>query len=152
MAADVQQPGGGSEGWVVVVGAAGGFANEVVAGSHRFAADEPAAAGGTDTGPGPYDLLLAALGACTSMTVSLVARRRGWPLESVTVRLRHSRIYARDCEDCETKDGRIDRIEREITLKGALDAAQRQSLLAVADKCPVHRTLTNEIRIDSKLV
>jgi uncharacterized OsmC-like protein len=143
---------GGESGWVVVVGAASGFANEVVAGAHRLRADEPASAGGTDSGPGPYDLLLAALGSCTSMTISLYARRRKWPLESVTVRLRHSRIYARDCEDCETKDGRIDRIEREITLKGELEGEQRQALLAIADKCPVHNTLTHEIRIDSKLV
>ena len=150
MAADA--PGSGSDGWVVVFGEARGFANQVVAGTHRFPADEPEAAGGTDTGPGPYDLLLAALGTCTSMTVSLFARRRKWPLESVTVRLRHSRIYVQDCERCEKEDGRVDRIEREITLAGKLDPAQRQALLAIADKCPVHRTLTHEIRIDTRLV
>src|SRR5690242_8724706 len=99
---------------VVVRGSAAGFAQEILAGPHRMTADEPAAAGGTDTGPGPYDLLLAALGACTSMTVAMYARRKGWPLAGMTVRLRHAKIYAADCAECETRQGRLDRIERDI--------------------------------------
>ena len=141
-----------SAGWVVVEGAASGFAQEIAAGAHRLRADEPASAGGTDTGPTPYDLLLAALGACTSMTVSLYARRKQWPLERVRVRLRHSKIHARDCAECETKVGMLDRIEREIELVGALDDEQRGRLGQIADMCPVHRTLTSEVRIESRLV
>jgi len=140
-----------SEGWVVVSGAATGFAQDVSVGRHRLLADEPVSSGGTDTGPTPYDLLLAALGACTSMTVSLYARRKRWPLEHVRVRLRHERIHAEDCADCETKEGRIDRIELELVLAGDLSDEQRARLLAIAEKCPVHRTLTSEIRIDSRL-
>jgi putative redox protein len=141
----------GSEGWVVVSGEATGFAQDVSVGRHRLLADEPESSGGTDTGPTPYDLLLAALGTCTSMTVSLYARRKGWPLEHVRVRLRHGRIHAKDCADCETKHGMIDRIERELELTGELSDEQRARLLAIAEKCPVHRTLTSEIRIDSRL-
>src|SRR5437868_7218982 len=107
---------------VVVRGDGAGFRQEIFAGSHRLAADEPAAAGGTDTGPSPYDLLLAALGACTSMTLGMYARRKGWPLEDVTVNLRHSKIHAADCADCETKDVMLDRIERDIHLAGPLTA------------------------------
>lgn len=138
--------------WVVVEGPASGFAQEISAGPHRLRGDEPVGAGGTDTGPTPYDLLLAALGSCTSMTIASFARRRKWPLEHVTVRLRHSRIYADDCADCEAKSVRIDRIEREIGLRGELSDVQRSALLAIAEKCPVHRTLTSEVRIDSRLV
>src|SRR5579863_7418035 len=105
---------------VIVRGSAAGFAQEINAGRHRVAADEPVSAGGTDTGLSPYDLLLAALGTCTSMTVGMYARRKGWPLEEVTVGLRHSRIYASDCADCETKEGLLDRIERRIHFAGAL--------------------------------
>lgn len=137
---------------VVVQGSASGFAQEIVAGAHRLRSDEPQAAGGTDTGPTPYDLLLAALGSCTSMTVAMYARRKQWPLQSVTVRLQHSKIHADDCADCETKEGMIDRIEREVTLTGALDAGQRAKLLEIAHKCPVHRTLTGEINIRTQLV
>src|SRR6266487_3996669 len=110
---------------VIVRGSATGFAQEIQIGSHRLTGDEPVSFGGTDTGPSPYDLLLAALGSCTSMTISLYARRKKWPLEAVVVRLRHSRIYAEDCSDCETKNVRIDRIEREIGLTGALSNEQR---------------------------
>jgi putative redox protein len=137
---------------VVVRGGASGFAQEVVVDRHQMAADEPVAAGGTDTGPSPYDYLLAALGACTSMTLALYARRKHWPLETVEVRLRHSRIHATDCEECETKEGRLDRIDSEISLTGPLEAAQRARLLEIAEKCPVHRTLTSEISIRSRLV
>jgi putative redox protein len=139
-------------GWVVVEGPATGFAQQVTMGRHALRSDEPAAVGGSDTGPTPYDLLLAALGTCTSMTVSLYARRKQWPLESVRVRLRHSRIHAKDCADCETKAGMLDRVEREIELVGALDDAQRVKLHEMAEKCPVHRTLTSEVRIETRLV
>src|ERR1700722_15060329 len=132
---------------VVVRGSAAGFAQEIVAGPHRFAGDEPLAAGGTDTGPSPYDLLLAALGSCTSMTIAMYARRKGWPLEEVTVWLRHTRIHAADCAECETKEGLLDRIERDIRFTGSLTAEQRARLLEIANKCPVHRTLTSEIDI-----
>ncbi len=136
---------------VVVRGSAAGFAQEIVVGAHRLAADEPTSAGGTDTGPDPYDLLLASLGSCTSMTVALYARRKGWPLEGVTVRLRHSRIHAADCADCETREGMIDRIEGDIELAGALTAEQRARLLEIAGRCPVHRTLVSEIDIRTRL-
>ena len=137
---------------VVVHGSAKGFAQEVAVGGHRLTADEPAAVGGTDTGPGPYDLLLAALGSCTSMTVGLYARRKQWPLEAVRVRLRHAKVHAADCEDCETKVGMLDRIERDVELVGPLDAEQRARLLDIANKCPVHRTLTSEIAIRTRLL
>ena len=137
---------------VLVRGDARGFAQEVIAGSHRIASDEPVAAGGTDTGPSPYDLLLAALGSCTSMTVAMYARRKAWPLREVTVRLRHSRIYADDCADCETKEGMLDRIERDIELTGTLTEDQRGKLLEISNRCPVHRTLTSEIDIKTRLI
>jgi putative redox protein len=120
---------------------------EITTGAHRLVADEPVAVGGDDSGPNPYDLLLASLGACTSMTLRLYAERKALPLDRVTVRLRHGRIHAADCETCETKEGMIDHIDRAITLEGALDAAQRARLLEIADKCPVHRTLTSEVDI-----
>jgi len=125
----------------------GKFQQQIISGPHRLIADEPVKAGGLDSGLGPYDLLLAALGACTSMTLRLYAERKQLPLTRVQVRLRHSRIYATDCEECETKEGMLDRIERVITLEGNLDAEQRKRLLEIADKCPVHRTLTSEIDI-----
>jgi putative redox protein len=141
---------GSGEGWVVVDGDASGFAQEWTAGAHRLRADEPAASGGTDTGPSPYDLLCAALGTCTSMTISLYARRRKWPLRRVTVHLHHAKIHASDCADCATKEGKLDRIEREIVLDGELSDEQRAELMRIADKCPVHRTLTSEISIVSR--
>jgi uncharacterized OsmC-like protein/pimeloyl-ACP methyl ester carboxylesterase len=133
----------------VVVRETGGgkFQNRVTVGPHSLLADEPVAAGGEDTGPGPYDFLLAGLGACKSMTMRLYAERKSFPLERATVTLRHSRIHARDCAECETREGMLDQIEVEIGLKGALDADQRKRILEIADKCPVHRTLTSEIRI-----
>jgi uncharacterized OsmC-like protein/pimeloyl-ACP methyl ester carboxylesterase len=125
----------------------GRFQQDVTVGAHRFLCDEPIAVGGLDSGPGPYDLVLAGLGACTAMTLRLYADRKMLPLEQVTVQLSHDRIHAADCESCETKEGSIDRIERAITLHGNLDQEQRQRLLEIADKCPVHRTLTSEIDI-----
>lgn len=141
---------GGAE-WLEVSRGGAGFAQDISVGRHHLKGDEPASAGGTDTGPTPYDFLLAALGSCTSMTLSLYARRKQWPLERITVRLRHSKIHAEDCANCETKEGKLDRIERVIELAGVLSDAQRAQLLAMADKCPVHRTLKSEVSIDSRL-
>ena len=125
----------------------GRLQQEITTGAHRFLADEPVAAGGADSGPNPYDLLLAALGACTAMTLRLYAERKALPLDRVTVKLRHAKIHAADCAACETKEGKIDQIERGIVLEGALDADTRKRLLEIADKCPVHRTLTSEVDI-----
>jgi uncharacterized OsmC-like protein/pimeloyl-ACP methyl ester carboxylesterase len=125
----------------------GKFQQSVSVGPHRLLADEPVAAGGEDSGPGPYDFLLAGLGACTSMTMRLYADRKSLPLERVTVTLKHSKIHAEDCADCETKAGMLDQIERVIAMEGALDAEARGKLMEIADKCPVHRTLTSEIHI-----
>jgi putative redox protein len=129
---------------VVVRGDGEGLHHEVFVGSHRLAADEPRESGGSDRGPNPYDLLLASLGACTAMTLTMYAQRKGLPLRSVTTRLRHSRIYADDCAECETEEGRIDSIELTIELDGPLSDEQRSNLLEIARKCPVHRTLTSE--------
>jgi putative redox protein len=139
-------------GHVIVHGTAAGFAQEVETGSHEVYADEPVSFGGTDSGPSPYDLLLAALGSCTSMTIGFYARKRNWPLEKITVSLRHSRIHATDCEECETKEGKIDRIELEIKLTGSLTDEQRAKLIEIAGKCPVHQTLTSEINIKTRAV
>jgi putative redox protein len=138
-------------GTVIVHGSATGFAQTILAGQHALTADEPTSVGGTDTGPNPYDLFLAALGSCTSMTLAMYARRKNWPLEGVTVRLRHAKIHAADCEACETKDGRLDYVEREVELTGVLSEEQRGRLLDIANKCPVHRTLTSEIHIETRL-
>ncbi len=130
----------------------GRFTQSVRVGRHRLPADEPASmAGGLDTGPSPYDYLLAGLGACTSMTLRLYAERKGLPLEPVVVHLKREQIHAKDCADCETREGMLDQIERTLELPGPLDAAQRQRLLEIADKCPVHRTLTSEIKIRTRL-
>jgi len=129
----------------------GRFAQLVAIGRHRLRADEPAAAGGDDSGPGPYDLLLAGLGACTSMTVRMYAAQKHWPLESVTVDLKHDKVHAADCAECETREGRVDRIERVLTLEGPLDEAQRARLLEIAGKCPLHRTLHAEVWIPTRL-
>jgi putative redox protein len=125
----------------------GKFHQSVSIGPHRLLADEPVAAGGEDSGLAPYDFLLAGLGACTSMTMRLYADRKSLPLERTTVTLRHSKIYAQDCAECETRTGMLDQIERVIGMDGALDDEQRKKLMEIADKCPVHRTLTSEIRI-----
>jgi putative redox protein len=141
-----------SPGVVVVHGTTAGLAQDIAVGPHHLMADEPVAVGGTDSGPSPYDYLLVALGACTSMTLGLYARRKGWSLAGITVRLRHTKIYAADCADCETTEGKIDRIEREITLEGTLTEEHRTRLLEIADRCPVHRTLTAEINIRTRLM
>ena len=129
----------------------GKFQQRVDIGPHHFLADEPVTAGGLDTGPSPYELLISGLGACTAMTLRLYAGQKKWPLTGVSVTLRHSKIHAADCATCETKDGMLDRIDRTIALEGPLDEAQRARLLVIADKCPVHRTLTSEIEIRSAL-
>jgi uncharacterized OsmC-like protein len=139
------------EGVVIVRGAATGFAQEIIAGPHHFTADEPTSAGGTDTGPTPYDLLLAGLGSCTSMTIAMYARRKQWALERVTIRLRHSRVHAEDCADCDTRPATLTLIERDIELEGVLDEEQRARLLAIANRCPVHLTLTTQMHIATKL-
>ncbi len=139
-------------GWVTVVeSGAGKFTQRLLDGRHQLLADEPAAVGGDDRGPGPYELLLMALGACTGMTLRLYADRKRWPLQRVTVRLRHAKIHAEDSADCETRQGMLDRIERMISLEGALDGAQRQRLSEIADMCPVHRTLSSEIKIETSV-
>ena len=144
---------GALPGAVVVHGDASGFAQQITSGSHELRSDEPTALGGTDTGPGPYELLLASLGSCTSMTLRLYARRKEWPLEGVTVTLRHEKVHVDDCAECERPTARIDRIERDIELEGALDDTQRERLLEIANKCPVHRTLQQgPVRIESRLV
>ena len=132
---------------VVVRGDAGSFKQEVVAGKHRLLADEPESAGGNDAGPDPYVYLLTSLGACTSMTVGLYARRKNLPLQTIKISLWHSRIYAKDCEECEMKEGMLDRIEAEVELTGPLSKEQHAKLMEIAGKCPVHRTLTSEVNI-----
>jgi uncharacterized OsmC-like protein/fermentation-respiration switch protein FrsA (DUF1100 family) len=134
----------------VVEALQGRFAVDVFAGRHRLRADEPATAGGADTGPSPYELLAAALGACTAMTMRLYAERKQIPLERVSVDLSHGKVHAADCAVCDTKEGKIDRIERVVTLQGPLDADQRAKLLEIADKCPVHRTLSSEVWITTR--
>jgi putative redox protein len=136
----------------VLVGETGNgkFEQSIVAGKHRYLADEPTSVGGNGSGPSPYEYLLAGLGACTSMTIRLYADLKKLPLRRVSVRLNHDKIHAADCENCETKEGKIDRIDREITLEGDLSAEQRAKLMAIADKCPVHRTLHGEIDIRTR--
>ena len=145
-------PARGDQKSVIVRGHASVYAQEILAGRHRFHADEPVFAGGGDSGPSPYELLLAALGACTSMTIGMYARRKAWPLEEVTVHLRHSKIHAIDCAECETQEGMLDRIERDIELTGPVTDEQRLKLLEIANKCPVHRTLTSEIQIKTRML
>jgi uncharacterized OsmC-like protein/alpha/beta superfamily hydrolase len=138
-------------GTVVVETGAAALAVQIGSGRHRWLADEPATLGGNDAGPSPYDLLVAALGACTAMTLRLYAAHKQWPLDKVRVALRHEKIHAADCEHCESRDGRIDRIERTIELEGPLDDTQRHKLLEIADKCPVHRTLHGEVDVQTRL-
>jgi putative redox protein len=134
----------------VVVSSESGLQQNIVAGHHRWRADEPEPFG-VDSGPSPYELMLSALGACTSMTLRLYAARKGWDLGRVTVRLQHFRIHAEDCRDCETKAGFLDQIDRQLEFSGSLDEKQRQRLLEIAERCPVHRTLQSEIKIRTSL-
>jgi len=142
----------GAEEVVVREAELGRLAQDIAVGPHRLRADEPRKLGGDDTGPTPYGLLLAALGACTTMTLRMYAKHKKWPLESVDVTLRHDKIHAQDCAECETETGKIDRIEKEIALAGPLSEEQRQRLLEIADRCPVHRTLHNEVSVETSLV
>jgi uncharacterized OsmC-like protein len=135
----------------VIVSSDGFLKQRITAGEHTLIADEPHEAGGSDAGPDPYSFLLAALGACTSMTLQLYARHKGIPLEKVQVSLRNDRIHAKDCETCDSKEGKIERIERYISLTGPLTDEQKQRLLEIAQRCPVHKTLTSEIVIQDFL-
>jgi putative redox protein len=128
-----------------------GYQTEININGHHLLADEPILVGGANTGPTPYDYLLAALGACTSITLRMYADRKAWPLDGIVVRLKHEKIHAQDCQECETKTGKLDQIEREIEMRGALNGEQRRRLLAIADMCPVHRTLQSKIIIKSTL-
>jgi putative redox protein len=127
------------------------FLCSVNAAGHALLADEPEALGGENLGPGPYDFLAAALGSCTVMTLNMYARHKKLPVERVEVAVRHDRIHARDCEECETETGHLDRLVREISVRGAVDRAQRERMLEIADRCPVHRTLEGEIRVETRL-
>jgi putative redox protein len=127
------------------------YRTEIAAGAHALVADEPESVGGTDAGPTPYDYLLAALGSCTGMTLRMYADRKDWPLEEAVVRLSHEKVHAGDCEHCDTNGGKIDRIDREVEVRGDLSDEQRERLLEIANKCPVHRTLHSEIDVQSSL-
>lgn len=129
-----------------------GLRTDIMANGFPIVADEPTTVGGTNLGPTPYDLLTASLGACTSMTLRMYADRKQWPLRAVTVDLKYRKIHARDCEHCETEEGKIDHIEREIAVEGDLDEEQKKRLLEIADRCPVHRTLHSEIHVETRLV
>lgn len=135
----------------VIVRSVHNLRQQIDAGPHTFFADEPADVGGDDAGPDPYELLLSALGACTSMTLLMYARRKGLPLEGVEVRLSHEREYLRDCEGCDDRPEQLDVITRRIALRGALDEGQRARLLEIARKCPVHRTLEGQIEVRDAL-
>ena len=135
---------------IVAESGSGKFAQNIVSGGHHLLADEPVDFGGDDTGPGPYDLLLSALGACTTMTIRMYADHKKLALEHVAVRLDHKKIHAEDCADCETKGGKIDLIEREVELVGDLSKQERGRLMEIADKCPVHRTLHAEVKVSTR--
>ena len=145
---DGEQPG---EDLVIVRGSAAGFAQKITAGAHHLRSDEPASAGGTDSGPTPYDLLLASLGSCTSMTIAMYARRKRWPLERVTVSLRHSRVHLEDRAACDTQEAKLTVIDRNIALDGPLGEDQRDRLLEIANRCPVHLTLSSTMAIRTTL-
>jgi putative redox protein len=135
----------------VIVSSAGYLKQEMTAGPHRLVADEPVEAGGSGAGPDPYSYLLAALGACTAMTLQMYARHKGFPLEKVEVSLRNEQLHAKDCEECESREGKITRIDRFIAVSGPLTEDQKKRLLEIAQRCPVHRTLTSEIVIKDQM-
>jgi putative redox protein len=141
------QPGNLPAPHVVVYGSGQSFVQDIRAGDHRFRADEPISFGGTDVAPDPHDYLMASLGACTSMMVGLNARKRRWPLENISVSLRHSRVNAKDCEECETNEGMVDRIEVAVELTGPLTLEQRSELMKTAATCPIHHLLKGEVDI-----
>ena len=130
----------------------GRYSQTMQFGRHELVADEPESVGGNDTGPGPYEYVLMGLGACTSMTIRMYAERKQFPLKRVKVHLGHQKIHSEDCSDCETREGKVDEITREIFLEGDLTDEQRQKLLDIANRCPVHRTLTSEIKVRTRLV
>lgn len=137
---------------VLVASTGGGrFEQVLMDGRHRLRADEPASVGGNDIGPGPYELLLMSLGACTSMTLKMYADHKKWPLQNVEVRLSHAKVYAEDCATCEKSGTKLDRIERVVTLFGPLSEEQKAKLMEIADKCPVHKTLTSKIDIVTRM-
>lgn len=135
----------------VVVESSDGLRQDILVRGKRVIADEPVDVGGTDEGPNPYELLLGALGSCTAMTILLYARRKKWPVEHVRVELDHSRVHARDCEECEDKDVKLDYFRKRVTLRGPLTEEQRARLAEISQRCPVHRTLTGTIRIDDEV-
>jgi putative redox protein len=137
---------------VIVTAEHSGLLQNITIGPHQLRADEPTALGGADAGPDPYELLLAALGACTGITIRMYAARKKWPLEGVQVQLTHSKIHAEDCADCETQPRSLDRIERTISFSGKLSTDQLQRLREIADKCPVHRTLSSQVQIHTSVV
>jgi putative redox protein len=135
---------------VMVSGPATGFRTDVEVGGHHLVVDEPTAVGGADEGPTPYEMLLAGLGACTAMTLRIYADRRKWPLERARISLRHRKVHAQDCVDCETKPAKMDVVDRIITLDGALTEEQRAKLLEIAERCPVHQTLQSKIQVNTR--
>ena len=137
---------------VIVTAERSGLLQTITIGPHELRADEPIAVGGADAAPDPYELLLAALGACTGITVRMYAERKKWPLEGVQVQLAHSRIHAEDCADCESQPQSLDRIDRKISFAGKLSADQLQRLREIADRCPVHRTLSSKVQIHTSVV
>jgi putative redox protein len=139
--APTREAGPGDAGWVTARIGAAGFRTDVSAGAHSFVADEPRDVGGGDEGATPYDYLLAAVGACTAMTLRMYATRKGWPLDEAVIRFRTARSHAADCESCESRPVGVGRLERQVELRGPLTPEQRTRLLAIADRCPVKQTL-----------
>ena len=136
---------------VLVESASPDFLENISIGRHGLQADEPLSAGGQDGAPSPYELLLAALGACKVITLRMYAKRKGWPLQGVQLNLSHGKVHAEDCADCERAGSLIDQIDIEIKLRGELSAEQRRILLAIAEKCPIHRTLTTQVQIRTRV-
>jgi uncharacterized OsmC-like protein len=137
---------------VMVVGPTTGFRTEVDVGGHHLVVDEPAPVGGTDAGPSPYEMLLAALGACTAMTLRIYADKRKWPLERVRVSLQHHKVHAQDCADCDHKPAKMDVVERVVTIEGAaLTEEQRMKLVEIAERCPVHQTLQGKMQVNTRI-